>query len=81
MQALFTASFGVIIAGIAYLLAHAVINQRFADQVQAGETVCRLTVGQGGVAAVATVLTMLLAASAGGWRAARIEPAEGLRDV
>lgn len=81
MQALFTASFGVIIAGIAYLLAHAVINQRFADQVQAGETVCRLTVGQGGAAAVATVLTMLLAASAGGWRAARIEPAEGLRDV
>jgi len=81
MQALFTASFGVIIAGIAYLLAHAVINQRFADQVQAGETVCRLTVGQGAAAATATVLTMLLAASAGGWRAARIEPAEGLRDV
>ena len=81
MQALFTASFGVIIAGIAYLLAHAVINQRFADQVQAGETVCRLTVGQGGAAAVTTVLTMLLAASAGGWRATRIEPAEGLRDV
>ena len=81
IQALFTAGFGVTVAGIAYLLASVAINQRFADQVQAGEAVCRLTVGQGGIAAVATLLIMLLAASAGGWRAARIEPAEGLRDV
>ena len=81
MQALFTAGFGVMLAGIAYLLTSLVINQRFADQAQAGETVCRLTIEQAGIAAAATLLIMLLAASAGGWRAARIEPAEGLRDV
>lgn len=80
IQALLTAGFGVIAAGFAYLLASAAINQRFADQMEAGETVCRLTVEQGGGAAAATVLIMLLAASAGGWRASRIEPAEGLRD-
>lgn len=81
IQALLTAGFGVMAASLAYLLTSTLINQRFADQVQAGETVCRLTVGQGGIAAATTVLILLFAAGAGGWRAARIEPAEGLRDV
>jgi putative ABC transport system permease protein len=81
MQALLTAGFGVMVASLAYLLTSALLNQRFADQMQVGETVCRLTVGQGGIAAVTTVLILLCAAGAGGWRAARIEPAEGLRDV
>lgn len=81
LQALLTAGLGVMAAGLAYLLAGAVINQRFADQVQAGETVCRLTAWHGLSAAATTVFVMLLAASAGGWRASRIEPAEGLRDV
>lgn len=81
VQALLTAGFGLAMAGLAYVLAGAVINERFADQVQAGEAVCRLTVWHGLAVAVATPFIMVLAASVGGWRASRIEPAEGLRDV
>lgn len=81
IQGLLTASFGLVAAGLAWWLTSTVINQRFADQMRPGESVCRLTVGQGGWVAAVTVLMMLLAAGAGGWRAARIEPAEGLRDA
>ncbi|HRD48479.1 MAG: ABC transporter permease [Candidatus Competibacter sp.] len=80
LQALLTAGFGLILAGLAYTLAGATINHWFADQVEPGEMVCRLRIEHGLYAAAATVLIMLLAASVGGWRAARIEPAEGLRD-
>ena len=81
VQALYNALLGIGLALCAYLVATTVINQRFAAQVAAGEQVCRLTLGHGLAAAAATVLVMLLAASVGGWRAAQIEPAEGIRDV
>lgn len=80
LQALLTAGFGLALAGLAYTLASATINHWFADQVLPGEMVCRLRIEHGLYTAAATLLIMLLAASVGGWRAARIEPAEGLRD-
>ncbi len=81
VQALLTAGLGLITAGLAYAVASATVNHWFADQVQAGEAVCRLQIAHGLYAAIATTIIMLFAASIGGWRAARIEPAEGLRDV
>ena len=80
LQALLTTGLGLMVAGLAYALASATINHWFADQVEAGEAVCRLQVEHGGYAVAATLLIMLLAARIGGWRASQIEPAEGLRD-
>lgn len=79
LQALYSGLLSLLLAGLAYLLVEALLNQLFVQQ--AGEYACRLEWSQFLLAALATLLFSLLAAAAGGWRAARIEASEGLRDV
>lgn len=79
LQALYTGLISLLLGGALYLAAESLLNHLFMQQ--AGEYACRLEWHQYLLAASATLGFSLLAAAAGGWRAARIEASEGLRDV
>ena len=79
LQALYTGTFSLALAGVLYLVAEAGLNQLF--QSAAGEYACRLLFSHYLLALLATLACSALAAATGGWRAARIEASEGLRDV
>ena len=57
----------------------AAFNATFIDQLGRDEFVCRLSFTDGAIAAALTVLFAVAAAMVGGYRAAKIDPAEGLR--
>ena len=81
VQALTIAALGFGVALIAFALAQAAINATFAAPGLQGQPVSVLHTAQilsvGGATALAALVSSLLA----GWRAAQVEPAEGLRDV
>ncbi|MCU9949205.1 FtsX-like permease family protein [Pseudomonas sp. PDM13] len=79
LQALYTGTFSLALAGVLYLAAETGLNQLF--QSAAGEYACRLLFSHYLLALLATLACSALAAATGGWRAARIEASEGLRDV
>lgn len=79
LQAAYTALFSLIIGGLLYLMVETGLNRLFVQT--AGEYACRLLFSHFLLAALVTLGCSLLAAAAGGWRAARIEASEGLRDV
>lgn len=79
LQALYTGTFSLALAGVLYLAAQTGLNQLF--QSAAGEYACRLLFSHYLLALLATLACSALAAATGGWRAARIEASEGLRDV
>ncbi|MGG2818119.1 FtsX-like permease family protein [Pseudomonas aeruginosa] len=79
LLALFSAVFGLFLAGLLYAATAGALNHLFDNQ--SGEFVCRLLPSHYLTALLATLLCSVLAAASGGWRAARIEAAEGLRDV
>jgi putative ABC transport system permease protein len=80
-QALLIAGLGAAAALAVYAPVAAALNTWFADSLQPGELICRLRTVHIIIALAATLLGSALAAAWAGWRAARIEPAEGLRDV
>ncbi|MFD2265039.1 ABC transporter permease [Lacibacterium aquatile] len=57
------------------------INSFFATSLGAGESACRLTPAEIAGIMGATLIVALPAGLAAGWRAARIDPAEEIRDV
>ncbi|WP_350448657.1 ABC transporter permease [Pseudomonas solani] len=79
LQALYTGTFSLALAGVLYLAAETGLNHLF--QSAAGESACRLLFSHYLLALLATLACSALAAATGGWRAARIEASEGLRDV
>ncbi len=79
LLALFSAVFGLFLAGLLYAATAGALNHLFDNQ--SGEFVCRLLPSHYLTALLTTLLCSVLAAASGGWRAARIEAAEGLRDV
>lgn len=79
LQAAYTALFSLLLAGLLYLVVETGLNRMFVQT--AGDYACRLLWTHFLLAALATLGCSLLAAAAGGWRAARIEASEGLRDV
>jgi putative ABC transport system permease protein len=79
LQAAYSALFSLLLAGLLYLAVATGLNQLFVQT--AGEYACRLLWTHFLLAILATLSCSLLAAAAGGWRAARIEASEGLRDV
>lgn len=79
LQALYTGVFGLLLAWGLYGAAELGLNRLF--QQTPGEYACRLLFGHYLLALLATLLCSSLAAASGGWRAARIEASEGLRDV
>ncbi|MNO94387.1 FtsX-like permease family protein [compost metagenome] len=79
LQSLYTGVLGVLLASALYGVAQMGLNRLF--ETGAGEYACRLLVNHYLTAMVATLLCCALASASGGWRAARIEASEGLRDV
>lgn len=81
VQALFTALLGWALASLIYLGAAEAINKLLADQLAAGQTVCRLLPEHYAVALALTVVSAVAAAGMAGWRASRIAPSDGLREL
>jgi putative ABC transport system permease protein len=80
-QAFYTGVFGWVLAIGIYFAAAFAINGMLADQMAAGEQVCVLLPQHFAMALVLTVTAAVLAAALAGWRSARIEPSEGLREI
>lgn len=79
VQAVLVAVAGVALSTLLYLGVAAAFNAAFIDQLGRDEFVCRLALRDGVIAAALTVLFAVAAAMVGGYRAAKIDPAEGLR--
>ncbi|WP_295458274.1 FtsX-like permease family protein [uncultured Thiodictyon sp.] len=80
-QAMLVALLGAATALLIYLPVAMALNSWFADSLRAGESICRLLPSHLLLALTATLLGAAAAAAWAGWRVARIEPAEGLRDL
>jgi putative ABC transport system permease protein len=81
LQSSFTAIFGWFIASLVYLGVSFAINGIFADQTEVDEVICRLLPNHFIIALTLTLGSAVAAASLAGYRAARIEPSEGLREI
>lgn len=81
LQAGFTAILGWGLATLIYLGVSVLINQVLADQLEVGQSVCRLLPMHFFVALFLTLFAALLAAAVAGYRASRIQPADGLREL
>ena len=79
MQALYSAGFAAVLSAGLYGLAEAALNQLFV-QVP-GEHASHLLARHYGLALVAVMGVSAVAAACGGWRVARIQASEGIRDV
>ena len=80
-QALLIGILGAAGAAAVFFPVASVLNAWFADSLRSGEYICRLLPTHFLAAVSATLVCAGLAAAWAGHRAARIEPAEGLRDV
>jgi len=78
-QAVLVALAGTALSTLLYLGVAAAFNTAFVDQLGRDEFVCQLSLRDGLIAAVLTLLFAVAAAMVGGYRAAKIDPAEGLR--
>ena len=81
VQSLFTAVLGWALAVTIYYATAWVINGMMADQVDAGQQVCRLLHIHYAIALGLTSGAAVIAAGLAGMRSARIEPSEGLREL
>ncbi|MCB2100622.1 MAG: FtsX-like permease family protein [Rhodobacterales bacterium] len=81
VQAGLTAVLGAALAGLATLAVAALINRMFATSLAEGELVCRLLAAHYLLAVAGTLACAVAASALAGYRASRIEPAEGTRDV
>ncbi len=81
VQALLVAAGGILLSGAVYLLVAWGFDAALGASLGENEFVCRLPVGDYLAAAAATLVAALAAASLAGRRAAKVDPAEGLRDV
>nr|WP_315413978.1 FtsX-like permease family protein [uncultured Pseudomonas sp.] len=79
MQALYSAGFAAVLSAGLYALAEAGLNQLFV-QVP-GEHASHLLARHYALALVAVLGVSAVAAACGGWRVARIQASEGIRDV
>ena len=81
LQAIFTAVLGWGLAALIYVGVSELINQVLANQLEAGQSVCRLLPVHFVVAFLLTLIAAILSAAVAGYRASRIEPADGLREL
>lgn len=81
IQALYTAILGWGLAVAIYFLIGKAINQVMSDQMQSGQSVCQLEPWHFIAAFILTILAAVLSAMLAGYRASRIEPADGLREM
>jgi putative ABC transport system permease protein len=81
VQALLVAALGCLLSGAVYLLVAWGFDAALGANLGENEFVCRLPAGDYLAAVAATLAAALAAASLAGRRAAKVDPAEGLRDV
>ena len=81
VQSLFTAVLGWALAMSIYIAAAWVINSMMAEQLAAGQQVCRLLHVHYAIALGLSCGAAVFAAGLAGMRSARIEPSEGLREL
>jgi putative ABC transport system permease protein len=81
IQSLYTAALGWFTASLVYQGVAYTINQMFSAQLKQGENVCQLLPEHFLIALALTITSSFLAAALAGYRAARIEPSEGLREI
>jgi len=81
LQALFTGVLGWLLASAIYLGVEANINRILIAQVEDNSPVCRLLPIHFEIALAFTVGAAVLSAALGGYRAARIQPSDGLREI
>lgn len=81
LQALFTALLGWTLASAIYVGVEQTINRMLMPQLQQGQVVCQLLAEHFVITAALTIFAAISAAALGGYRSARIEPSEGLRDI
>jgi len=81
LQALLTGLFGWAMASVIYLGVETSINRMLITQVEDNNPVCQLLPLHFGIALVFTVGAAVVAAALGGYRAARIQPSDGLREI
>jgi putative ABC transport system permease protein len=79
IQAALVAVGGVVLAAVVYVAVAAAFNAAFASELNREEFVCRLAFSDGVAAGFLTLGFALIASVVGGYRAAKIDPAEGLR--
>jgi len=80
-QAFYTGILGWVLAIVIYFGAAYAINGMLVDQLPAGQEVCILLPQHYLLALALTVGAAVLAAALAGWRSARIEPSDGLREI
>ena len=80
-QALIVAVGGLVLSASLYLVVSALFNTALASNLGREEFVCRLFVGDGIGAALLTLASALGASAVGAYRAAKIDPAEHLREL
>ena len=81
IQSFYTAALGWLTASLVYQGVAYTINRMFYAQLKQGENVCQLLPEHFLIALALTVTSAFLAAALAGYRAARIEPSEGLREI
>lgn len=81
VQALFTGILGWLMATAIYFGVGELINSLLAEQLEAGQKVCVLLPQHYVIAMGITAITAIIAAGLAGFRASRIEPADGLREI
>ena len=81
IQSFYTAALGWLTASLVYQGVAYTINQMFSAQLKQGENVCQLLPEHFIIALALTIASAFLAAAMAGYRAARIEPSEGLREI
>jgi putative ABC transport system permease protein len=81
LQSAYTAMLGWIFATLIYLGVSITINNLLASQLNKGEQICHLLPEHLAIALLLTLGSSVLAASLAGYRAAHVEPSEGLREI
>ncbi len=82
IQSLFTGLLGWSVATMIYLGISFIINNKmFVERLEQGEAICRLLPEHFLIALGLTIGSAILAAAMAGYRAACIEPSEGLREI
>lgn len=81
IQSFYTAALGWLAASAIYLGISLTINRMFTKQLGQGDVVCQLLPEHFLIALGLTITSAFLAAGMAGYRAARIEPSEGLREI
>jgi putative ABC transport system permease protein len=81
IQSILTALLGWALAVGIYFGVAKIINQLMASELQPGQEVCELLPLHFALALLLTLTASIIAAAMAGYRASRIEPADGLREI